>query len=73
MENWRIIITDGLQNPGINILKKESQVFDKQGISADDLKKEISQYDALIVRSRTKVTRQLIETAVKLKVIGEPA
>jgi D-3-phosphoglycerate dehydrogenase / 2-oxoglutarate reductase len=70
MENWKVIITDGLQNPGINILKNESQVFEKTGISADDLRKEISQYDALIVRSRTKVTRQLIEAAGNLKVIG---
>jgi D-3-phosphoglycerate dehydrogenase / 2-oxoglutarate reductase len=70
MENWRVIITDGLQNPGIDILKNESRVFEKKGISADDLKKEISDYDALIVRSRTKVTRQLIEAATSLKVIA---
>ena len=42
----------------------------KFGISADELKNIIKDYDALIVRSGTQVTAQIIEAADKLKVIG---
>jgi D-3-phosphoglycerate dehydrogenase len=70
MEPWRVIVTDGLQDTGLNILERESQVVERRGISADDLMKEIADYDAIIIRSRTKVTRQMIEAASRLKVIG---
>jgi len=39
-------------------------------ISSEDLKKAVSKYDALIVRSRTKVTREIIDAGRRLKVIG---
>jgi D-3-phosphoglycerate dehydrogenase / 2-oxoglutarate reductase len=70
MEAWRVLVTDGLQDSGINILTREAQVDDRKGISADELIKEIGNYDALIVRGRTKVTREVIEAGKKLKVIG---
>lgn len=70
MDSWRIILTDGLEEAGISILEKESQVVEKRGISSEDLKKELKNYDAVIVRSRTKMTRELIESAPDLKVIG---
>ncbi len=40
------------------------------GISQDDLKKVIGEYEILIVRSRTKVTSEIIESGNKLKLIG---
>lgn len=70
MHPWRILITDGLHDTGLNILERESDVVVKNAISADDLAKEIKDFDALIVRSRTIVTRQIMEAAPKLKVIG---
>lgn len=70
MEPWRVIVTDGLQDTGFNILERETKVADRKGISADDLMKEIAEYNAIIIRSRTKVNRQMIEAAPKLKVIG---
>lgn len=70
MEPLRVIVTDGLQDTGLSILERELQVIERKGISANDLIKEIADYDALIIRSRTKVTRQMIEAAPKLKVIG---
>jgi D-3-phosphoglycerate dehydrogenase len=45
-------------------------VDDKSGISADDLLKIIPEYDALIVRGRTKVTAAVMDAASRLKVIG---
>jgi D-3-phosphoglycerate dehydrogenase len=70
MESWRIIITDGLQDSGITILEREMTVVDRKGITPDELLAEIADYDAVIIRSRTKLTRQIIEAAPKLKVIG---
>jgi D-3-phosphoglycerate dehydrogenase len=70
MEAWRVLVTDGLQDHGINILSKEVQVDDRKGISAEELLKEIGNYDAAIVRGRTKMTREVIEAGKKLKVIG---
>jgi D-3-phosphoglycerate dehydrogenase len=70
MEPWRILITDGLHDSGINILERESDVVIKNDISSEDLLKEIADYDAIIIRSRTKMDQQLINSATKLKVIG---
>lgn len=70
MPNWKILITDGLHDSGQEILRTMAQVDDKNDISAEDLLNIISDYDALIVRGRTKVTPELLESAKKLKVIG---
>ena len=70
MQPWRILITDGLHDSGINILERESEVVVKNDISSEDLQKEIADYDAIIIRSRSKLNRQLLDNAAKLKVIG---
>ena len=70
MQSLRIILTDGLDDVGKSILEKEAEVVDRKGISAEDLKEELKDYDAIIVRSRTKMTRELIQSAPNLKVIG---
>lgn len=70
MEKWKILLTDGLQDAGISMLSKEAQVDNRKGISAEELLSEIGNYDAMIVRGRTKVTKKVIDTAKKLKVIG---
>jgi len=46
------------------------QVTEDFEISSEDLKKKIGSYDVLIVRSRTKVTRDVLEGATRLKLIG---
>jgi len=51
-------------------LHAAAEVNDHNNISADDLLKVISEYDALIVRGRTKVTASVLEAASRLKVIG---
>lgn len=68
----KILISDKLASEGIEILKavKEFQVDMKTGMSPAELKAIIKDYDALIVRSETKVTAEILEAADKLKVIG---
>lgn len=70
MAAWKILLTDGLEESGQSILRTEAGVFDRNNISADDLLKEIGDYDALIVRGRTKVTPAVFDAAKKLKAVG---
>jgi len=68
----KILISDPLSEEGIKILKGvvEFQVDVKTDLKGDALKEIIKDYDALIVRSATKVTKDIIGAASKLKVIG---
>ena len=70
MPKFNILITDGLDQTGQSILRANAQVEDQSGISAEDLLKVIPDYDALIVRGRTKVTAPVMDAASRLKVIG---
>jgi D-3-phosphoglycerate dehydrogenase len=70
MTQFKILITDGLDSTGQSVLRASSHVDDRNNISADDLLKVISEYDALIVRGRTKVTASVLEAGSRLKVIG---
>jgi D-3-phosphoglycerate dehydrogenase len=70
MSNWKILLTDGLEENGKTILSKEAQVDDKKNISAEELLKIIGDYDAIIVRGRTKVTKDVFDAGKKLKVVG---
>ena len=68
----KILVSDKLANEGLEILKsvKEFQVDCKSGLSPQELKSIIKNYDAIIVRSETKLTADIIQAADKLKVIG---
>lgn len=70
MATWKILLTDGLDEGGKAILSQVGEVADRSGISADELLKEVGEYDALIVRGRTKVTLPVFEAGKKLKVVG---
>ena len=68
----RILISDKLAEEGINILKavKAFEIDCKFGIKHEELKSIIKNYDALIIRSGTEVTADIIEAADRLKIIG---
>ncbi|MFH1777187.1 MAG: phosphoglycerate dehydrogenase [Candidatus Omnitrophota bacterium] len=68
----KILVTDPISEEGLNILKQEKDVdVDiKLNPPAEELKKIIADYDAWILRSGTKVTKDIIDAAVKLRVIG---
>ncbi|EME32810.1 D-3-phosphoglycerate dehydrogenase [Galdieria sulphuraria] len=73
MENGyrdRILVTEKLSDEGVAILQKDFIVDSKYGLSPEELLNEIPQYDALIVRSATKVNRELILAGKKLRVVG---
>jgi D-3-phosphoglycerate dehydrogenase len=68
----KILVSDPLSEEGLSVLKshKEFQVDVKTELKPDALKEAIKDYDALVVRSATKVTKEVIAEAKKLKVIG---
>ncbi|RPJ43186.1 MAG: hydroxyacid dehydrogenase [Chloroflexi bacterium] len=70
MAAWKILLTDGLEENGRAILREAGEVEDRTGISAEDLMKIVGEYDALIVRGRTKVTPAVFDAGTNLKVVG---
>jgi len=67
----KVLVSDSISQKGVDILKKAGLKVDvKTGMTPEELKKEIGKYDALVVRSATKVTADIIEHAKNLKVIG---
>src|SRR5512142_648995 len=70
MPDTRILITDGLGENGLAILRAAATVDDKSGISAADLVKVAGDYDIMVIRGRTRVTPDVFDAANRLKVIG---
>lgn len=67
----RILITDNISEKGVKLMQEAGMEVDqKVGISEDEIIAIIANYDALVVRSQTKVTKKIIEAADSLKVIG---
>ncbi len=68
----KILISDNLSNRGIDLLRNYEQftVDVNVGLKPEELKKIIGNYQALIVRSETKVTADILSAADNLKVIG---
>ncbi|MDT8903550.1 phosphoglycerate dehydrogenase [Anaeroselena agilis] len=66
----KILVSDPVSEKGIAILRQEHDVDVKLKLPPEELVALIPGYDALVVRSETKVTKAVIEAADKLKVIG---
>lgn len=66
----RILVTDKVSEHGVEILRAEHDVDVKNNLTSEELLNIIAAYDALVVRSETKVTKGVLETAVNLKVVG---
>ncbi|MCM8770690.1 MAG: phosphoglycerate dehydrogenase [Candidatus Omnitrophica bacterium] len=68
----KILVSDPLSEEGLKILKEvnDFQVDVKTGLKPEELKEAIKDYDALLVRSSTKVTKDIIAAANRLKIIG---
>jgi len=67
----KVLISDLIDAEGVKKLEKARFAVDvRQTISSDELKETVSNYDVLIVRSRTKVTKEIIEAGTQLKLVG---
>jgi len=68
----KVLISDPLSNKGLEILARAKNLKYEitTGLSLEELKKIIPEYDAIIIRSETKLKAEIIEAANRLKVIG---
>jgi D-3-phosphoglycerate dehydrogenase len=66
----KILITDSVHEDGIKVLKDIGEVNVKTDLTPKQLLGKIKDYDVLVVRSATKVTKEIINSAKKLKIIA---
>ena len=67
----KVLISDSMSGIAQKIFEKNNISVDvKVGLSEEEIIKIIPEYDGMVVRSATKVTKKIIEAAKKLKVIG---
>ena len=68
---WKVLICDSIDEIGVEILKKAGMIVDYQpNITLEKLKSLVNGYDVLVVRSRTNVSKDVIESGNSLKVIA---
>jgi D-3-phosphoglycerate dehydrogenase len=68
----KVLLNDGLEKEGITLLEEAGIETDKRKRDSKSLIQDIGKFDALIVRSATKVTRQVLEAGARgnLKIVG---
>ena len=66
----KVLVADGVSQKGIDILASDFEVVVKDKLPAEELLEIIPAFDAMIVRSASKVTKEVIERAKNLKIIG---
>ncbi|MBA2391612.1 MAG: phosphoglycerate dehydrogenase [Ktedonobacteraceae bacterium] len=72
-EKLKILITDRIAQEGIDLLRTqlpEAQIDERPGIKPEQLKAIIGDYSALIVRSETQVTADVLAAATNMKIVG---
>jgi D-3-phosphoglycerate dehydrogenase / 2-oxoglutarate reductase len=66
----KVLVTEDLAEAGLERLREHVDVDVRTDLSADELASIIGDYDALVMRSATQVTKDLLERAENLKVVG---
>jgi len=69
---FRVLINDGIDSEGLQIFAQEGIACLNEHLEGQGLLEEIPNYDAFLVRSKTTVTREIIEAGAKgiLRMIG---
>ncbi|HEX8888019.1 MAG TPA: phosphoglycerate dehydrogenase [Pyrinomonadaceae bacterium] len=69
--NFKIFVADDVSESGLEPLRGAGFFVEKRtGLTLDDLKEALNDFDGLIVRSETKVKPELMDAATRLRVIG---
>jgi phosphoglycerate dehydrogenase-like enzyme len=68
----RVLVSDRLSDKGLRVLNEAVgiEVDARSGVDPEELRRILPDYDALIIRSGTKVTAEVLEGAERLRVIG---
>jgi len=70
---FKILITDRIAHEGVELLRTQlpdAQIDERPGLKPEQLKEIIGSYTALIVRSETQVTGDILAQATNLKIVG---
>ncbi len=69
---FRVLVTDDVDPEGVALLTAESQlqVDEVPTLPRDELLRRIPDYDAIVGRSATRITAELLQNATRLKVVG---
>jgi D-3-phosphoglycerate dehydrogenase len=67
---YKVLVTDKINKAAGDILSQVAEVHYKETLPEDELAAVIGEYDALMVRSQTKVTKKILAAATKMKIIG---
>lgn len=71
MASARVLVCDAIHQDGMKKLRESGFIVDeKPTITKEELVKVVGDYDALVVRSRTKVTAEIIRASKKLRVVA---
>jgi D-3-phosphoglycerate dehydrogenase / 2-oxoglutarate reductase len=65
----KILANDGMDEAGIKALEKNGFVVDTNKIPQEELVKKLNDYDAVIVRSATKIRKEQIDESPNLKLV----
>jgi D-3-phosphoglycerate dehydrogenase len=66
----RVLVTEKLSDAGLDLLRRHFRVDVREDLAWGDLAAEIAPYDALVIRSATQVTADVLEAAQHLKVVA---
>ncbi|NJM27372.1 MAG: phosphoglycerate dehydrogenase [Pseudanabaena sp. RU_4_16] len=66
----KILVSDPIDQVGIDILSQVATVDIKTTLSPEEITQVIPEYDAIMIRSGTKLTKEIIEAGKNLKIIG---
>jgi len=67
----KVLVSDPIDEEGVKMLREAGLTVDlRTDITAEELKKVIGGYDAIVVRSRTKLTEEVLKKATSLKAIA---
>jgi lactate dehydrogenase-like 2-hydroxyacid dehydrogenase len=66
----RVLVKEKIADSGVSLLREDFDVELGLDMSDDELSERIGDFDAIVVRSATQVTSDLIERASRLKVVG---
>jgi D-3-phosphoglycerate dehydrogenase len=67
---YRVLVKEKIADAGVDLLRRHFDVDVRTDMEESELPRAIADYDAIVIRSATKLTADIIEQAERLKVIG---
>jgi D-3-phosphoglycerate dehydrogenase / 2-oxoglutarate reductase len=69
-EKMKVLVKEKIAQAGIDILREHFDVEVRTDMTDEELREKINDYDAILVRSASKITADILENATRTKIIG---